>query len=993
MGQDGHGLPLNSIPDFELIRRIGEGAFGDVWLARNVLGGYRAVKVVFRRKSGAHHDREFDGIRLFAEVCLGNPGQLAVLHVGKKEELGFFYYVMELADDVVRRREIDAASYEPLTLEAERRRRRHTVEETIRIGVALGESLAFLHVRGLVHRDVKPSNVVVVGGVYKLADVGLMEAAATDPAPMGTEGYVPQEGGGTPSVDLFALGKVLYELVNGKDRLEFPSLAVDVPTGPGASEFAALNQIILKACDPDPKVRYATVQEMVEDLRLLLIPRVQRTMRRLRTVTGLSGALAVVAGVVASVTVWEMHRLAEQVYGARLNQANLALAVTKLPRARALLDSVTNNLIDARGFEWYALRNDAEGDPAVRLQGSGPDILALRFHPDGRRLLGYAPGERGKPGTLIEWEISSFESDLQGGVRSPSRKLTVDREPVGLDHRGQLWFLDRRDQVLVGMEGGRSPLPTGGATFHAALTQTPFQDLFRPGIAWALGPGQPVEWWTLRMEGVPEVQLRQLAHPGWQTNETPFRVVIGDGAEPRYAAAVIRGRNHNAEVDILGGAVLGEGRTWRYKFDARVIGLQISPDGQQLAVLTGGAKDLLMLDMASGGRLWEAGRHFSQAMVVEYAPGGDRLATGGDDAVVAVTRAEDGRLERRFVGLGGKVRALAWDARGDWLAASAIGGEVRVFRTRSRPRPRELDGFSTTDGGGMAFSADSKWVALSNTDDSISVVQLEDTSRVERVPGIFCPLAVDGSGTIIGYNKRGHAVEARPGQGVIRVGARLLPEGNPILEISDASAVGPGRRWILAGGTDGMEVLVDPFGSGVIWADRVPPTSGRASNPSMVCEAARVDRAILGHRWGTFRIVDTSVGGGRKRVIQEGGGFGRLQDVYIAPDGTWYALASESGRIGVAKVGAVVEADQVVTPSELYSIAHVSAGGRLIGGTGTGEVQIYSMWPLEPVTLMTGISTQSRFGLAYLRQLAVSPDEQWLAARSAAGTLRLWNLR
>lgn len=156
------------------------------------------MKLVLRQKSGSHFEREFEGIRLFAEVCLGNPGQLPILHIGKREEDGFFFYVMELADDVVRRPKMDPALYEPLTLEAERKRRRHTIEEVIRIGITLGESLAYLHGRGLVHRDVKPSNVVVVGGVYKLADVGLMEVSAADSRQIGTAGYVPSEGAGTP---------------------------------------------------------------------------------------------------------------------------------------------------------------------------------------------------------------------------------------------------------------------------------------------------------------------------------------------------------------------------------------------------------------------------------------------------------------------------------------------------------------------------------------------------------------------------------------------------------------------------------------------------------------------------------------------------------------------------------------------------------------------------------------------------------------------------
>jgi hypothetical protein len=72
-----------------------------VWLARNVLGDYRAVKVIYRR--AFEHDRpferEFEGIQKFEPVSRAHPSQLNVLHVGRNAAAGCFYCVMELADD------------------------------------------------------------------------------------------------------------------------------------------------------------------------------------------------------------------------------------------------------------------------------------------------------------------------------------------------------------------------------------------------------------------------------------------------------------------------------------------------------------------------------------------------------------------------------------------------------------------------------------------------------------------------------------------------------------------------------------------------------------------------------------------------------------------------------------------------------------------------------------------------------------------------------
>jgi len=94
------------IPDHELIRRIGDGAYGEVWLARNVLGGYRAVKVVFRGsfKTDEPYAREFRGIQRFEPISRTSEGWVDILQVGRNEAEGYFYYVMELADDEERQK-------------------------------------------------------------------------------------------------------------------------------------------------------------------------------------------------------------------------------------------------------------------------------------------------------------------------------------------------------------------------------------------------------------------------------------------------------------------------------------------------------------------------------------------------------------------------------------------------------------------------------------------------------------------------------------------------------------------------------------------------------------------------------------------------------------------------------------------------------------------------------------------------------------------------
>src|ERR1041385_1111326 len=88
-----------TVPDHELLRRIGRGSYGEVWLVRNIMGAYRAVKIVSR--SVFDKDRPFErylrGIEESEPISRSHPSQVAILHVGRSG--GCFYYVMELADD------------------------------------------------------------------------------------------------------------------------------------------------------------------------------------------------------------------------------------------------------------------------------------------------------------------------------------------------------------------------------------------------------------------------------------------------------------------------------------------------------------------------------------------------------------------------------------------------------------------------------------------------------------------------------------------------------------------------------------------------------------------------------------------------------------------------------------------------------------------------------------------------------------------------------
>jgi eukaryotic-like serine/threonine-protein kinase len=257
------------IPDHQVLRCIGRGSYGEVWLARSVTGSLRAVKVVRREDFELERtfEREFEGIKRFEPISRDHSGLVHVLHVGRNDEEGFYYYVMELGDDRETGGKVEPGDYEARTMGTDRSmKHRLPVKDCIDHGAILADALAHLHTHNLTHRDIKPSNIIFVNGKPKLADIGLV-AATGQMTFVGTEGFVPPEGPGTAQADIYSLGMVLYELSTGCDRLQFPELPNDMGAEAGRPQWRALNDVICKACAPQPKKRYVRAEHMAHALR------------------------------------------------------------------------------------------------------------------------------------------------------------------------------------------------------------------------------------------------------------------------------------------------------------------------------------------------------------------------------------------------------------------------------------------------------------------------------------------------------------------------------------------------------------------------------------------------------------------------------------------------------------------------------------------------------------------------------------------------------
>jgi WD40 repeat protein len=292
------------IPDHELLSVIGRGAYGEVWLARNVMGVGRAVKIVRRDEfaDARPYEREFAGIRRYEPLSRQAQGLVNVLHVGRNDEAGYFYYVMELTDAAPGK---ESEGYQAKNLRTALRGGALRDGECAGIALSLANALVMLHEAGLVHRDIKPSNIIFVGGAAKLADIGLVIEQGESRSFVGTEGYIAPEGPGSPQGDIFSLGIVLYEMLTGRDGREFPGVPAGFATG--QPMVVELLEVVIRACEHDPASRYLTAREMAADLALVSGGKSVRELRsmqgRLRVLRR-AAVFLVMAGFIAAGTMW-----------------------------------------------------------------------------------------------------------------------------------------------------------------------------------------------------------------------------------------------------------------------------------------------------------------------------------------------------------------------------------------------------------------------------------------------------------------------------------------------------------------------------------------------------------------------------------------------------------------------------------------------------------------------------------------------------------------
>lgn len=263
---------------YRIKRTIGGGGMANVYLAYDMILDREVAIKVLRLEFA--NDPEF--IERFdreaqAATSLSHPNIVNIYDVGEEEHI--LYMVMEYIDGLTLKEYI--MKYGPLD-----------VEEAIRIMKQLTDAIAHAHANGLIHRDIKPQNVLVDDdGHVKVTDFGIAIALSATSLTqtnsiLGSVHYLSPEqargGMATKKSDIYSLGIVLYELLTGQLPFsgqspisialkhlqnETPSVRNLIPTVPQSVE-----NIVLQATAKDPFHRYANVQEMEEALELALDP-------------------------------------------------------------------------------------------------------------------------------------------------------------------------------------------------------------------------------------------------------------------------------------------------------------------------------------------------------------------------------------------------------------------------------------------------------------------------------------------------------------------------------------------------------------------------------------------------------------------------------------------------------------------------------------------------------------------------------------------------